>query len=219
LALGRELSDKEGMETSLFSLIDVAYGEGDYQQAEKLLEEVITITKDLGDKGGFASAQFLLGRVTRFQGDFEQAQKLHAESLAYWREVNFNYNTPASLWCLGELARLQNNYVAARSYLFEALTEAKETDQRDLIAHLLEEFAALSSAQGQVKRAAALFGAAKTLRAAIQVVLFPVERVEVDKNIAAARAQLSEDEFNQAWAEGQAMTMEEAIKFALEEIQ
>ena len=215
LILGRALSDKEGMEESLLSLVNVAYGQGNYQQAEKLLEEMIAIAKDLGDKGGFASAQFLLGRVARFQGDFEQAQKLHSESLTYWREVDFN--TPGSLWCLGELARLQNNYTEARSFCVEGLVKANEINDRENIAHLFEESAALGAAQGQAKRSATLFGAAEALRAAIQVVLFPVERVEVEKNITAARAQLSEDEFKQAWAEGKAMTMEEAIKFALEE--
>jgi predicted neutral ceramidase superfamily lipid hydrolase len=63
-----------------------------------------------------------------------------------------------------------------------------------------------------------LFGAAEALRETIQVVLFPVERVEVDKNIAAARAQLDELTFNTAWAEGRAMTMDEAVQFALETV-
>jgi tetratricopeptide (TPR) repeat protein len=215
LALGRELSDKEGMEISLFNLAEVAYGQGNYQHAEKLLEEGIAITKDLGDKGWFASAQFLLGRVTRFQGDFEQAQKLHAESLAYWQEVG-SY-TSESLWCLGELARLQKNHAKAYSFYIDGLVKAKEINDLQTIAYLLEEFAALGAAQGQAKRSAGLFGAADALRAAIHIVLFPVERVELEKNIAAARAQLSEDEFNKAWAEGRAMTMEQAIEFALQE--
>jgi hypothetical protein len=90
-------------------------------------------------------------------------------------------------------------------------------DYREIIAYLFEEFAALGEAQGQAKCSATLFGAAEALRETIQVVLFPVERVEVDKNIAAARAQLSEDEFNKAWAEGKAMTMEDAIKYTMEE--
>jgi predicted ATPase/serine/threonine protein kinase len=217
LILGRELNDKEGMETSLFSLVNVAYGQGNYQQAEQLLEEMIAIARDLGDKEEFAFIQFLLGRVARYQTNYKEAIKWHTESLTYLQKIN-NKNTVAWIVLgLGELARLENDYVAAHSYLLEALSGAKEIDEREIIIWVLEEFAALGAAQGQAKRSAALFGAAETLRAMIQVVLFPVERAEVDKNIAATRAQMSEDEFNQAWTEGKAMTMEEAIKFALEE--
>jgi hypothetical protein len=40
---------------------------------------------------------------------------------------------------------------------------------------------------------------------------------EREQHIGTARAQLGEDAFNQAWAEGKAMSTEEAIRYALGE--
>ena len=41
-------------------------------------------------------------------------------------------------------------------------------------------------------------------------------RAQYDEDVAAARQALSEDAFAAAWAEGRAMTMEQAIDYAFE---
>jgi hypothetical protein len=43
----------------------------------------------------------------------------------------------------------------------------------------------------------------------------PVEQAVVDRNLALAKAQLEGAAFAKAWAEGQAMGMEQAIAYAL----
>ncbi len=219
LSLSRELGDMDGVCMGMINISMTLLAQGiDHtsgKSLEELLAESLSIARELGNKSNIAETLFAMGRVARFQNNYAEARKLHTENL-----TSVKNNKGFIVWNLlrlGELARLENDYVTAHSTLLEALSLAKEVDYREPIAPLFEEFAALSVAQRHAKRSAALFGAAEALRAAIQVVLYPVERVEVDKNIATARAQLSEDEFNQAWAEGKAMTMEEAVKFALEE--
>jgi hypothetical protein len=44
----------------------------------------------------------------------------------------------------------------------------------------------------------------------------PVERAEYDQAIATARVTLGEEVFTAAWAEGRAMTIEQAITYTLE---
>ena len=46
--------------------------------------------------------------------------------------------------------------------------------------------------------------------------LLPDERACYERSVAAARAQLDEAAFAAAWAEGRAMTLEQAILFALD---
>jgi hypothetical protein len=43
----------------------------------------------------------------------------------------------------------------------------------------------------------------------------PYERAEHDQAVSAARAALGEEAFTKAWAEGQKMTIDEAIEYAL----
>jgi predicted neutral ceramidase superfamily lipid hydrolase len=70
--------------------------------------------------------------------------------------------------------------------------------------------------QGQPKRAAWLFGAAEALRETSGASIPPVDRADYDRILAAVRAQLDEQTFAAAWAEGRAMTLEQAIAYALE---
>jgi DNA-binding NarL/FixJ family response regulator len=59
--------------------------------------------------------------------------------------------------------------------------------------------------------AARLWGAAEILREAARTPLPPVEFASYERAVAAARTQLGEHAFTQAWAEGRTMTPEQAI--------
>jgi hypothetical protein len=60
-----------------------------------------------------------------------------------------------------------------------------------------------------------LFGAAEALRVAIDAPRLPVERADYERWVAAVRAQLGAEAFAAEWAEGGAMTLEQAIASAL----
>jgi hypothetical protein len=72
--------------------------------------------------------------------------------------------------------------------------------------------AGLWAAVGRAEPAARLFGAERALRTGVAAPWF-VERYEQD--VAAARAARGEAAFAAAWAEGQAMTLEQAVADAL----
>jgi hypothetical protein len=61
-----------------------------------------------------------------------------------------------------------------------------------------------------------LFSAAQSLRDTMHIIAEaePADRSAVERDLSAARAQLSEEAFAAAWAQGRAMTMEQAIAFA-----
>src|SRR5262249_52477903 len=64
-------------------------------------------------------------------------------------------------------------------------------------------------------QAARLFGAAAVLREAANAPLAARHRAEYERQVAAARALLDPASFAAAWAEGQAMTLDEAVAYAL----
>jgi DNA-binding NarL/FixJ family response regulator len=65
-------------------------------------------------------------------------------------------------------------------------------------------------------RAARLLGAAAALLGVTGGFLEPVDRADYDTYVAAARARLGDQAFASAWAEGQALAMDEAIAYALQ---
>jgi Tfp pilus assembly protein PilF len=79
----------------------------------------------------------------------------------------------------------------------------------------LECFAFLAIAEEEPQHAATLFGAAEALRERIKSSMQYLERVEYDHAMIRLRSMLREAELNSLWEQGRALTIEQAVKFAL----
>ena len=78
-------------------------------------------------------------------------------------------------------------------------------------------FANLAAARGQARRAVRLGAAALVQGKKLGVQAWTTTQAGIDGRVEAARANLPEAEGVAAWAEGQAMTLEEAVAYALAE--
>ena len=74
--------------------------------------------------------------------------------------------------------------------------------------------AALAGQAGSHREAARLFGAAAAIRQRIGAVRFKVYDAGYEASVAALRDALGEKDFDSAWAEGAALSTEEAIAYA-----
>jgi hypothetical protein len=72
------------------------------------------------------------------------------------------------------------------------------------------------SGKAKLARAARLLGAMELPRLASDFHLTGWERLSYERTLAGVRAALDEEAFADAWTEGQAMTLEQAIVYALE---
>jgi hypothetical protein len=70
---------------------------------------------------------------------------------------------------------------------------------------------------GESEKAARLLGASTLLLVELGADFEPVNRPFIIEHTAEVRAQLDEDTFKAAWAEGQAMSLEQAVAYALDE--
>ena len=61
-----------------------------------------------------------------------------------------------------------------------------------------------------------MFGAAEALQEVFFFILAPADRADHDRDLATVRAALGEAVFAAAWAEGQALTLEQVIAEALD---
>jgi len=71
--------------------------------------------------------------------------------------------------------------------------------------------------QNQLQRAARLIGAENIFSAEWGVRLQPMEQSEYDRSVTTTREKMGQQTFNARWTEGQAMTFEQAIDYALAE--
>jgi predicted ATPase/class 3 adenylate cyclase len=215
LAIRRELGNKHGIASSLINLGNVAINQGDHAAAQALYEESLAITRELGNKHGIAIALENLGAMARRSGDYAQAHRLLTESLEWNRQLGLKGGELVTE--LGLLAADMGDGAQARRWFAQALGEHRETGRPHYIAIDLEGLAHLARQQSDWDRAARLWGAAESLREAVGTPLLSEEREEYERDQAAVREALGEEAFAAAWVEGGAMTMEQAIAYALQE--
>jgi len=118
---------------------------------------------------------------------------------------------------LGGVAAAQGETESAQRLYQESLTLYQQVGDRPGVAECLKELGRLAGAQANVARAGQLLGAAEALREALCASLLPDECSSYDHMVAALRARLGDDAFMEAWAQGRAMTPEQAIAFALKD--
>jgi hypothetical protein len=83
------------------------------------------------------------------------------------------------------------------------------------VAHQLECFAMIAIVEEEPQRAARLFAAAEAIRELTGHKRTDEEESEEAQFMGRLHAMLPEAEFNALWAEGRAMTMDQAIQLAL----
>ncbi len=217
LTINQDLGNREWEAANLNNLGILTLHQGDYASARSLSEESLSIRRELGDRSGIALSLNNLGKGAREQGDYVSARSLFEESLSILRELGNRVGIAHSLSNLGSVAHEQGDYASARSLYQESLSIRRELGDRQGIAASLEAFAGLAAALSQSVRVARLWGAAEALREEIGSPLSSNDRDQYDESVAAAREALGDDAFSTARAEGRAMTLEQAVDYALSE--
>jgi hypothetical protein len=105
--------------------------------------------------------------------------------------------------------------VEARTRFRSAIGWLRSGQNPRPIAHVLFFWGILEALDGNAARGARLFGAAVALGSNLRNEMDPGELADLDASIAAARAALGNEAFERAWAEGKAMTLDQAMTYAL----
>ena len=211
LALFRELGQKHDIALVLSSLGLTVLSLGEYERAAALCEESLAISRERGDPSSIASVLTNLGIITLARGDVERAKELCEESLALRKTLVDKGGCAHTLTILGRIALIQGDDERATACYKESLTLRLETGEKEGIATALEGLAAVAGMQGQPVRAVRLYGSAQSLRTMLGAPLTPIDRSSYEQTVAAVRALLDEPTFLNAWTEGQAMPLVEAI--------
>jgi predicted ATPase/class 3 adenylate cyclase/Tfp pilus assembly protein PilF len=217
LALSQEMSDTWWLANSLFFLALVPHLRGEPERATELYEESMNLFREQGDKEGLAGCLTNLAMVARSQGDLGRAAKLTQEAVAVLRELGSRGGVAIGLCNLGWMALLQNDLGRAADLYEESLSLAWDIGRDRLVQAVLEGLACLAGARGEAQRAAQLWAAAQSLHEAKGMPRDTDFLGEADVRISAVRSGLGEEAWKAAWGKGRAMTLDEAVSYALEE--
>ena len=217
LAAARQSNDAWSIAFALNALSALISDRGDYERAEALWEESLALGRKLGDRQRVRAVLINMGYVTAARGDFERAGALLEEGLAMSRESKDPYTNTTALLGLGIVETRRGDHGRAKTLLEEGLVLSRKLGSMVNAAEILETLAEMAGALGDGTRAARLWGAADTLREVTGSPWAPQERRLHEPYLAAVRSGVDEAVWRAAWEEGRAMTLEDAIAYALED--
>lgn len=213
-------------------LAHVAMSQGDYLQAIQRTETALAISTEMNSKVMMMNAISFLGWEAWALQDYDQAIRQCNKSLALARGLRPDLAITAQ-YILGRVALSRGEYSQAGAYLKELITWLNNKDEPFRINFIWSPYGfkgmnyptyeavnalgVLANAQHQVRRAAILFGAQAALCNWFTNSFSLAERNEYEQALASARAALGEEAFTAAWDAGQAMILEQAVAYALEE--
>jgi predicted ATPase/DNA-binding SARP family transcriptional activator/DNA-binding CsgD family transcriptional regulator len=196
----------------------LAINEHDYGRGIALWEESLVLARKVGDRFHIGQNLSNLGYAALLQDDHERATECCEESLALVRELGSAGEIIMSeSWInLGLAALGQGDHEQSKSSFEEALVLSRKLGKKPTVINALEGMATLAGALGEDDRAARLQGAAETAREATGIALPPAERALHESHLSAVRPRLGA-RWEEMLAEGRAMSLEEATRYALTE--
>jgi Tfp pilus assembly protein PilF len=198
---------------------------GELSRARALVEESRMLAMAQGDRHITDMALDVLGHIARAEGDTETARGLFEESLALRRALRNDHAIGHILRFLGEIAEENGATEQAGAYYAEALRALRDGWNGHRIVATLRGVASLALRMGHPARALRLAGVADHVHATADTAMWldvaPRQhlwaRTSWEQIRAAAEQAMNPADAAAVWAEGQALSLEDAIADALGE--
>ena len=171
--------------------------------------------RETGDNWFIGIGLIQLAETVSLQDHYAEADAYFAQALAISRECGDKYLTAYVLHLRGDVALRQGDLERTAALFAEGLTVASAAAARTEIINCLDGLGLVACKRGDHRRAARSFGAAEALGALSSFRRENPEQALHDRHEATTRAVLGDAAFAAAWAEGRAMTLEQAIEYAL----
>jgi tetratricopeptide (TPR) repeat protein len=214
LGIARAHDDKWNTAWALIVYGLVLIFERNFRTARSILEESRALFLEVHDEWGYATALLCLGTGANNQDDQVTALALFHQSLELFRKVGDLYFQGVSLRTISDIRVKQGDWLLGQALLREALTLVQQLDSKYEIGACLWNLGYAIQPTGNVVRAVHLYAAAKNVLESIGA--WTQEQVSAFENdLVPCRAALSDTKFAAAMEQGRAMTMEQAIQYAL----
>ena len=217
LALRKEIGDLEGLGWAHLQLGKLEFSINQFRIAKTHLEQALAIFQGIGtSKELIWATTLVLSDLAIAQSDLNGALKYSEIMLATARESGEDWQYAYGLDAKGGLL-IQGDQLQAAMLHSEALRLFRRTGNKEGMAWNLERQTSLAIALLQFERAARLLGASLHWFEAENLLFdqFDLTRQENLRNV--IQAALEEPAFAKAWAEGNSMTLDQAVAYALEE--
>jgi len=218
LALHRRLGDESGATLSRFLLGHAFRGERDFARAQQLFEESVRAFRELGDEHFTLMATLHLAWMCRELGDLERGRALTEDNLRLARAIGNKRVEALSLGSLAWYVREDGAVMDALSMLRESLRIWRDVGDPMAVADNLSRIGRTLAAAGRATAAAQLAASSVALHEELGVSLPSYVAESNEETLATIRTQLDEAALAEAWEQGRALTVDEAVTVALDSL-
>ncbi len=218
IAIARSEKDTYVLAAALNNLTRVTLDlHGDIEAAERYADEAIYVAREAGLEWTVAVAYEMKGMIALHRKNYAKARALIENAFHAYQELGASFNVVIAKSALAHMERDLGNYATAQDIYRETIVAFRDMGQTGAVAHQLECFGFIALAQNENERALKLIAAAHALREKGGTPMTPDEQVYFDEQLKGLREKMDEIKFHLIWSKGQALTMEQAIEFALGE--
>jgi predicted ATPase/transcriptional regulator with XRE-family HTH domain len=214
LGMFGEVGDLWGVGRACFFLGQLFVRQGNHVKARSFLDQYLMICEDLGFRQGIAFALLTIGDSYRHQSDYDQAAQFYEKSQVVSRQYDLKESQMFASLCMGLVALHLGDYLQATRNIkeFHNICRMNGFSNVWTTYDLFTGFAGIAAGTNQFERSAKMYGAAQALSNVIDI---PIAPVECESLVQIAREQLGIGAFELLSAEGAAMTLEQAMAYAL----
>jgi non-specific serine/threonine protein kinase len=214
LRIAQELGDPRALSWALTLRARISYFAGDAATVRRLADQSLTAAHEAGDEWLTAWALHIHALAAHISADYSGARVYYEQSLAIRQRLGHLEGIGMCHMLIGMVAYSEGAYEAALGPSRESLRILRQVGQH-IVHNALATFAGLAARLGQPHRAARLAGAIAAYRDLINVTPIPLAQEIVTQVPALTQQAIGSADFDQAWAEGQSLSIDEAIEEAL----
>lgn len=149
--------------------------------------------------------------------DYPAARALLEEAVTIERSIGDVGSIAQTLMGLGDLLLLQGEHERAESYIQEALPTLHRLGFTTELGYALPDLAVVAFKRGDTTRAARLLAAGEAVHRQSGFVLDPESEETRTRQTEQLRAMRTDPEIDAAWREGEEMTLDAAVSYAIDE--
>jgi predicted ATPase/class 3 adenylate cyclase len=214
LAVANQVENDKTAPMALTFLGILSREQGDYAGAHQYMEKALDVASRLGHESYSAIALNGLGDLARIQGHDDAAESFYLRSAELSTQIGLVFPRAGLLHNRAYIAHHRGDDEAARAGFKEALDLFRELGDPRGVAECVAGMAVLD-AEGHPQRAARLLAAAFSTAESMGTRLSSSNQTEYDAAMAVIHAHLDGADFQSAWAEGRAMSLDDAVAYAV----
>jgi predicted ATPase len=218
IGLFRQLEDWHYLVHTLGIMGFTVLSNGDVETAQHILDQAEDANVHTNDNWGMEFVLTGKGYIALMRGEYAEARALLQKNADFLKEVG---NQMGYLWArarLGHIALREGQMAQAHQILTEIIASFKKDNNRSGLAFVLERMASLFVAIDKPREAARLIGWSDATRRSVGEPRPRLEQMDLDPDIAVIRTKIGNTSYEEAYREGHALTLDQAVAHALEEI-